>query len=171
MSDAERVLNNLHVLSALSHNDKLMSNQDAFDIYQPTSLRGLFRTWYGEGRAQNVQRVRQTVRAGIGFASRALEDANALLATAAPDDAAMRLRIDTTALQHFRMIDALTRACEGLQNLRQTYRDDAALASQLVLLVGEAEDYVRVIRSHSEALRRQTCSWEGPPPYRPLVEG
>ena len=166
MSDAERVLNNLHVLSALSHNDKLMSNQDAFDIYQPTSLRGLFRTWYGEGRAQNVQRVRQTVRSAIGFASRALDDAKALLA-AASEDAAMKMRVDTTALQHFRMLDALGRARTGLGNLRQTYRDDAALASQLTLLICEMEDYLRVIAPHSDDLRQRSGAWreEDPPPY------
>ena len=56
-SEAERTLSNLHVLSALSQNDKLNTNEDVFDIYAPTSLRGMWRTWYGERRGQNVQLV------------------------------------------------------------------------------------------------------------------
>lgn len=183
-ADAERHLSNLRVLAALSHNDKLNTQQDQFDIYSPTSMRGLMRFWYGETRAQNVQRVRQTVRAAISFASKALEDANALddaasnaylpsyrqaedaeggagamplaLATSTSPSSAtdvMRLRIDTMALQHFRMLDALHKASRGLSNLLQTYREDAALASQISLLIEEIRDFQRVIEPHSEALR------------------
>ena len=82
-SDAERALRNLHVISAVSHNDKLQTNADVFDIYTPTSLRSVARTWYGEGRSQNIQRVRQTVRSGIHFASKSLEDAHTLTGTRA----------------------------------------------------------------------------------------
>lgn len=181
-ADAERTLNNLRILSALSHNDKLNTLQDQFDIYSPTSMRGLLRFWYGENRAQNVQRVRQTVRAGIAFASRSLEDANAmdeaatsssspptyreaevaersapstaLVSAPAPMDV-MRLRIDTVALHHFRMLSALGGAASGLSNLLQTYRDDAASASQISLLIEEIGDFQRVIRPHSDTLRRR----------------
>lgn len=150
MADEERTLNNLCVLSALSHNDKLCTIEDTFDIYAPTSFRGLWRMWYGERRGQNVQRVRQTVRAAIAFAQKSLEEATALRDAASSDT--MRLRIDTIVLQHVRMVDALSRACGGLRNLLQTYRDDAALASQVTLLVQEIEDFVRVIGPHSEQI-------------------
>lgn len=195
-SDAERTLNNLHVLGALSHNDKLMTNEDHFDIYAPTSLRGLLRMWYGERRGQNVQRVRNAVRAAIAFAHRSLEDATALLEAASTTSAcspssvpspapprhhivhvsgapppspslsscssgtvsmldapSMRLRIDTISLQHVRMVEALGRARSGLANLLQTYRDDAALASQITLLTEEIEDFLRVMGPHTSSLR------------------
>ena len=169
-TDAERTLNNLHILAALSHNDKLMTNLDSFDIYTPTTFRSMMRTWYGESRGQNVNRVRTTVRAAIAFASKALEDAHALdpatpgipppgsVSTNASSSSsvgyeALRLRVDTMALQHFRMTDALRRACYGLNNLLQTYREDAALASQIVLLMREVDDFLRVIAPHSESLR------------------
>ena len=152
-SDEERTLNNLHVIGALSHNDKLCTADDGFDIYAPTSLRGLWRMWYGERRGQNVQRVRQTVRAGIAFAQRSLEEVHALGERhAAAHTEALRLRVDTMALQHRRMVDALRRAGAGLQNLLQTYRDDAALHSQIELLIAEMDDFARVIAPHTEAL-------------------
>ena len=156
-SDAERTVSNLFVLSALSHNDKLLTNGETFAIYAPTTMRALVRTFYGERREQNIARVRQTVHSAIRYASKSLEEANAMHDAHGADapPSALRLRIETTALQHFRMLDALQRSCTGLRNLTQTYRDDAALASQISLLVGEVSDFTRVIGPHSEALRRR----------------
>ena len=156
-ADAERTLNNLCILAAISHNDKLCTMEDSFDIYAPTSLRGLWRMWYGERRGQNVQRVRQTVRAAIDFAQKSLEEVNALR-DAAPNTSqittdVMRLRIDTMTLQHLRMVGALERSCGGLQNLLQTYKGDAALTSQLTLLIQEIRDFANMIRPHSNGLR------------------
>ena len=156
-SEEERTLNNLHVIGALSHNDKLCTAEDVFDIYAPTSMRGLLRMWYGERRGQNVQRVRQTVRAGIGFAQRSLEEVQALGDTGET----MRLRVDTMALQHLRMMEGLRRASGGMQNLLQTYREDAALYSQISLLIAEMEDFGRVLTPHTESLRER-CA-----PYTP----
>lgn len=158
--DAERTLHNLHILGALSHNDKLMTNDDRFDIYQPTSFRGMMRAVYGERRLQNVQRVRQTVSAGIAFATKALEEANTMLEPASaskhpPAPCSLPLRIETIALEHFRMMAALHRARDGLTNLLQTYRDDAALASQITLLTDELDDMRRILLPHSDLLRQR----------------
>ena len=147
-SDEERTLGNLCVLAAVSHNDKLCTLEDAFTIYAPTTMRGLVRMWYGERREANVQRVRQAVRSGIGFAQQSLEEVNALREAADT----MRLRIDTTTLRHLRMVEALRRACTGMRNMLQTYKDDAALASQITLLVQEVEDFVQIIVTHGEHL-------------------
>ena len=163
-SDAERTLSNLHVLGALSHNDKLLTNDDVFDIYQPTALRGLLRFWYGERRAQNAMHIRHHVHAAMGYCRQSLEDADALgdAINAAQAPESMRIRMDTAAMQHFRMLDALLRACNGLRNLLQTYRDDAAFSSQLALVVAEVEDFVRIISSHSAELRRRCVAFAVP---------
>ena len=83
-SDAERTLNNLHVLAALSQNDKLLTNEDAFDIHAPTTLRAISRYWYRERRSSNIQRVRICVRAAMEFVSKSLDDANALVPSLVP---------------------------------------------------------------------------------------
>lgn len=158
-TEAERTLNNLHVLAALSHNDKLLTNDDAFGIYAPTSLRGLFRMWYGEHRVQNVVRVRQTVRAATAFAAKSLDDVQAL--GKGEGSAHLRLRIDTLVVQHLRMCEALRGAKNGLDNLTQTYRGDAALTSQLQLLCREVDDFLEVMAPHSDALRPPHSSSDG----------
>jgi hypothetical protein len=167
-SEAERTLNNLHVLAALSHNDKLMSNEENFDIYTPTTFRGLFRTWYGEKRGQNVQRIRNTVRSAISFASRSLDETNVLLqqdfsphGVVPSPESMMQLRVDTMALQHVRMVDALCSSRVGLLNLLQTYRDDAALASQITLIAQEITDFMSVIGPYSRPLRER-CGVRSP---------
>lgn len=169
MSDSERTLKNLHVLGALSHNDKLLTNDDLFDIYSPTSLRGLLRMWYGERRSQNIQRVRHTVRAGIDCARVLLEDANTIRLTSSEKQ---RIKFDTIVAQHERMCDGLAKARTGLSNLLLTYREDAALTSQIQLLMSEIEDFGKVIRPHSVRLQGaspvsstvSTCG--SPPPAR-----
>jgi hypothetical protein len=168
-ADAERTLNNLHILGALSQNDKLLTNEDSFDIHSPTTLRAVWRFWLGERRGVNVQRVKICIRNAMSFASSSLDEATDLLASpASPTDSqdgredsipdSMRLRVDTTVMQHVRMMNALGLASKGLTNLLQTYRDDPALASQIQLVVHEIDDFTTVIEPHSASLRRRCAS-------------
>ena len=156
-TDAERTLGNLHVLGALSHNDKLMTNDDVFDIYAPTSLRGLIRTFYGERRATNITRVKQTVRAGCAFAGGAHDDAMALLRSFGDGDGdeRLRLRFDRQAVHHLRMCEALTRAKAGLAHLVLTYRDDSASTAAVCLLMTEIDDFFCVMEPHTRRVREE----------------
>ena len=69
------------------------------------------------------------------------------------------------------MVEALRRACTGMRNLMQTCKDDAALASQIRVLVQEVEDFVQVIATHGEHLAmsspRPDASSSYPSPYPP----
>lgn len=156
-ADAERTLTNLNVIAVVSQNDKLMTNEDQFDIYTPTSLRGLVRAWYGERRNQNMQRVRTTVRAAMTFASAYLDDAASLSGEAAHNEG-VRIRMETCVLYHIRMCDALKRCTTGLTNMQQTYRDDAATASQLSNLAVEINDYLQVIQPYYRNVRERRSS-------------
>ena len=159
--DAERTLNNLHVLAALSPYDKLITNNDAFDIHGPTRLREVYRTWQGERRHQNMTRVRQTVRSAITYVNKSLDDANALLSSSQSQlGETMTLRVDTIIVQHIRMCQGLQKSCAGLTSLLQTYRDDAMLMSQIQLTITEIGDFLRIISPHTERLRR-TLTDEG----------
>lgn len=167
-AEAERILGNLHVLGAVSHNDKLMTNEDAFDIYTPTTLRGLMRSWYGERRGQNVARIRSTVRGAIEFSQRTLTDVRSYGMSTRGDDVDVNtLRRETMELQFRRMIDGLRRAREGLGNLTQTYRDDAALSSQILLINEEISDFLLVMSRHSGCESTPPRAPEACPPPSP----
>ena len=153
--DAERTLHNLHVLSAVSPYDKLITSGDAFDIHGPTRLREVYRTWSGERRSHNMTRVRQTVRAAVAYVNKSLDDANALLTSTSGTEESMKLRVDTIVVQHVRMCEGLKHSCIGLKNLLQTYRDDAMLVSQLQLTVTEITDFLHLIYKHNEKIRQQ----------------
>lgn len=148
-TDTERTLQNLCVLGALSHNDKLMTGEGTFNIYAPTPMRGAVRKWYGENRAHNLERIGATVRAGLQYALARDEEP-----FARNDSAAGRARV----MRRKRMVLALTRASRGLTNLMETYRDDAATLSQLSLLVQEVNDSSAVAM---EFLEGSSC--ESPP--------
>lgn len=152
-TEAERALSNLHVLAALSHNDKLLTNDDHFDIYYPTTWRAIMRTLYGERRTHNVQRVRNTVRLGIDAARRSLDDAHALGNLREGCDPQLLLRRDGIVLQHLRMVDALTMARGGLRNLMRTYQEDAAHTSQIRLVIEEIDAFCTIIAKHTSQLR------------------
>jgi hypothetical protein len=150
--DEECAVANLHIIAALSHNDKLQTRDDRFDIYAPTTLRGLFRTWSGENRMQNVERVQQTVRVATTCAERLLEEAQQThIDTGRP-----RLRIHAAAVRHVRVCEALAGSRRGLHNLVQTYRDDPALSSRLLRVVTEIDDFLLVLAPHTQEMRTAT---------------
>ena len=147
------MLRNLYTLASLMQNDKLMTQDYSFNIYTPTALRGLVRKWYGEGREQNVEHIRQTVHQGISLATTRLREADDLRRAAA---AAGRRRAVSggdvaagaaTSLRARRLLEALHHSKKGMRNLMTTYRDDAALYSQFSLLIQEIEDFGTVVSS------------------------
>ena len=161
---AELTLKNLHVIAALSQNDKLNTNEDSFDIYVPTTLRGLVRTWYREGRGHNVERVRSTVRAGVGYVTRSLEEMRTF---PEGDDVSMQLRRDTCASNQERMFAALLASRHGTRNLMQTYREDAALTAQLRLLIEEIDAFERVVMRSKTAPARSIAAGGSAPQAAP----
>ena len=166
-SEVERILGNLHVLGAISHNDKLMTNEDAFDIYIPTTFRGVVRSWYGERRGQNVARIRSTVRGAVEFSQRTLTDIRAYTTHSSEDVDVNVLRRETMELQFKRMLDGLRRARGGLGNLIQTYRDDAALSSQIRLINEEIDDFLEVMSRHASYAVSDRPSHRQSPPESP----
>ena len=152
-ADAEITLRNLHVISALSQNDKLITNDDYFDVYTPTTLRSLYRSWYKERRQSNILRLRQTVRNGIAFVKRTSEDINALIES---KSVSLQMQIDIILAQHLRMRDALHKACTGLRNMMLTYREDANIVSQLSLILDEITDFNVLMEPRTESLKKKT---------------
>lgn len=149
-AEVEKVMSNLHVVGSLSANDKLLTNDEWFDIHTPTSWRALYRVWTGESRATNIARVRSCVRNGISFVSSSFED---VATPRGGETDVTRFRLDAKAMLHFRMVTALTRASAGLVVLGETYRSDPGLKSQVTLLIEEVEDFLQLVTPHSQRLR------------------
>lgn len=139
----ENTLHNLFVLAAISHNDKLATNGERFGINPPTTTRGAMRMWYGERRETNIQRVQQCIRSARAHASRALEEAECLERCSEPTSS-IEVHIRSLRLQHDRFVEAVARSRVGVSNLLATYRDDAAHASQIALVLQEIDDYLTV---------------------------
>lgn len=147
--ETERVFHNLCVVAAVSQNDKLMTNEEDFQIYAPTSVRGAVRTWYGETRTRNVRRIGTTLTSAKEAIRLALENTEELIERPAGEGAissARRIRLDTEVAKTIRMAETLSRSVEGVQNMAFTYREDAGLTSQLDALVLDAQDFTKIVR-------------------------
>lgn len=138
-SDAELTLSNLKILGRLSHNDKLITSESIFDIHPPSTWRAIYRSFYGERRGMNIQRVKFVVRSGKMYITSL---GNAIQSM--PDTDASRSHIQSHLLHHSRFIDGMKSAQNGIRNLVVTYGEDAASKTQLSTLVDEIDDFLRV---------------------------
>jgi hypothetical protein len=114
---SERTLANLIVIGTLSDNDKLRTASDLFYIYQPTTLRAIFRSMYGENRASDLSRIKEVVTSGLELAARYQGRAK------------------------MRMCQGLWMARAGLMRLRQTYQHDATTVAQIQMLIANVDDF------------------------------
>jgi hypothetical protein len=152
-TDAAQTLNDLHVIAVISHNDKLITNGVGFDIYTPTTLRGLVRFLYGEGRAENVTRVRRTVESAVVVCQQSVANLSHIVFNESIHDPLCGMHTRTTAMNYVRMVDALCRSQYGLRNLMQTYRDDVAIVAQIHLIVQDVSDFLSLMDPHTARLQ------------------
>lgn len=135
-ADAERTLRNLSVLARLKQNDKLMTLADTFVITPPTVTRELWRRWYGEARAYNLERVYEVLKAAMAF-----------LVSQKEQNAELPFGVQRERLTraYDRMIAALDASRKGLANLKDTYYDDTTFQVRLQLMMQEVDDFLASI--------------------------
>ena len=142
--DNEKTLRNLGVISALTQNDKINTKDDYFTVYNPTSLRGITRFFYGEARDHNIQRIQTCVRDAKNYISSTLHEIHII------DDSESSLmkqfKTSTQQQNCFRMINALKDADNGLKALQITYKDDPTCLAQLDMLNNEILDFLSTTR-------------------------
>ena len=149
----DTIMNNLGVIGSILQNDKLMTNSENFDLYVPTTVRGAIRKWYGESRADNVRHIRHVVSSGMQIAKSCLDEALSFHDMPLQVQRTISYQVDALALRHFRVCDALNRCVTGLQNLMQTYRDDANTCSNLRCIHDDILNFLTLVRPLSERLR------------------
>ena len=138
-SESERILRNLTVVGLINQNDKLSTNATEFSLYEPTSLRGMFRLYYGETRIQNVIHIQSTVRSAKTFIEQIITNYKE------EHERFASIYLSRTQLQCCkRMYEALVASKSGLSNLKQTYKDDASIMTKLQTLIHEIDDFVEV---------------------------
>ena len=154
--DPVRIMNNLRLIALLSPFDKLLTNNDRFDIHAPSRLRELYRTWQGESRSNNIIRVRQTVHSAFLHINKSVD------AFRCSEGSPTAHHMHRTAMQHVRMCHSLSSACTGLKNLGKTYKEDATISSQIENCIVDVRDFLVLIHPETEKLKRMV-SPEHPP--------
>lgn len=133
--DFDMLMDNLSVIGSLSVNDKINTLNDQFCISPPSTYRNLYRLMLGESRAHNMRRIKACVdgtklhilwlynaRARRPMRERQLDVMSAL---AVSDEDSALLRVNTR----------IRECLNGLENLRQTYRDDMTVFVHLTNLM------------------------------------
>tara|TARA_B110000046_G_C12922532_1_gene367803 strand:- start:340 stop:867 length:528 start_codon:yes stop_codon:yes gene_type:complete len=138
MSDIEKTLRNLGVLAAVKQNDKLLTEGAFFSIYVPTTLRSVFRTMYRESREQNMDRVYSCIGAAIAFVTSVVADTG----DAHTQSIQWKLYLSSQTKFCKRVLEALRNAVFGLDNLIQTYHDDAAFVVKIENIKSDITDFL-----------------------------
>ena len=158
----EQTFQDLMVLAAIEQDDKLCTLGNAFDIHPPSTTRAMWRRWMGERREDNAARMRTVIYSGFEFVHKSRDDVTSFLQMPS-----MHLKASTVALQNQRMMEALRNSIRGLQNLSQTYRDDALFSAKLHNLMQEIEEFQLVMRPMTDEIYpigSQTLAESRPPP-------
>ena len=144
-ADIDKVLRNLGVVAALKQNDKLSTEGEFFTIYVPTAMRSVMRMLYRESREQNLVRCADCIRNAKTFVANTISEHGASSDTVPNNTSGtvqMRLHRHMQVQLCARVLNALSEATAGLDNLTQTYADDAAMLVQLRQLKSEVTDFL-----------------------------
>lgn len=146
--ETERTLRNINVISSVRQNDKLLTQQDIFIVYEPTSLRGLLRMlYYRENREQNVTKIQCTIREAKRYVESVLSCTKSHTRT---EESFSTVLQQTTQTQTCcRMIEALSNCDKGLHNMEETYRDDSSISVKIKMLRDEIKDFLNATREYS----------------------
>ena len=163
--DIDRVLRNLGVVASLKQNDKLQTEGEFFAIYVPTAMRGFVRLLTRETREINITRTTECIRAAKTFVTSTMAEHSDGMEVCTT----LTMKINWTSQVQIcsRVLKTLGDVNGGLENLCQTYRDDAALVCRIGNLQDEVKDFVantRMIGQTSPVLRpiQQSASYVPP---------
>ena len=138
-TETEKALKNLSILASLSQNDKLNTNEDIYTIYIPTSVRGMVRFWYSEKRSSNIVKIHETVRTATKFVRQIITEC---------ENENFNYQKELKLQQCKRMVQSIIKSTKGLENLKQTYRDDHAITVNIQLIIDEIEDFITLINKN-----------------------
>lgn len=152
MADVEKLLRNLGVLAALKQNDKLLTEGEFFAIYMPTAMRSLYRMYYRESREQNMGRVADCIRNAKVFVTSTMSEQGTSVESDTNETVAMRMHRLSLIRLCSRVLAALSESIIGLDNLQQTYFDDAALLVKIKQMKTDILDFLESATAVGESL-------------------
>ena len=143
-ADMDKTLRNLGVIAALKQNDKLMTEGEFFTVYVPTAVRSLWRTYYRESRETNMARVAECVRRAKSFVTNTISEHGSTETDFSQQNDTVQMKFHRHSQVQLctRVLTALSEATVGLDNLQQTYADDAALLVRLRQIKSEVTDFL-----------------------------
>ena len=128
MGEAHRLIQNLKTIGALEFDQKLYTSSDEFSICPVSSYQRFLRTYYGENRHMNLDKIRQTLHNSKNEAI-----------------IIMKLSPDISWEQNCileSLLASLESLMKGITNLMETYRDDIAYKNKLSVTLEDASNFL-----------------------------
>lgn len=163
----EHTLRNIEVIGSLAQNDKLITSEGRFLVYEPTAMRGLLRMlYYRENREGNVAHIQSTIKDAKQFIEMTFVRTENF-SRAEEGSFSVRLQHETQQQTCRRIHEALMRSVQGLEALKLTYRDDASIKAKLVMLINEVRDFDTCTKrsgfvTHNHAAGEGACDGDAP---------
>ncbi len=128
MGETHRLIQNLKTIGALELDQKLYTSSDEFSISHVSSYQKFLRTYYGENRQTNLDKIRQTLHNSKNEAI--------LIMKLSPD----------ISWEHKCTLESLLASLEslmkGITNLMETYRDDIAYKNKLSVTLEDTSNFL-----------------------------
>lgn len=135
-TEIEIMLRNTNVVASVMPNDKLNTECPLFSVYVPTSTRGIWRLWCGEQREGNISKVQCCVRQATAFIQSTMQTQ----VVSSTFNGRIKAAIDIQQCR--RVMESLKGAIVGLDNLKQTYRDDVSIVAKINMIQNEIVDFL-----------------------------
>jgi len=146
MTDFKKVLLNLSVIGRMTENDKLNTSSPQFVIHQPTTLRSVYRYWYGESRDLCIQNVSACIHSAKKHIEFLMDDEpRVTICDDTPFSAVMQVVVRNNNLNH--MMIALEESLNGLEKMEISYRGDAGTVAKLNLLQLDAKNFLHATKA------------------------
>ena len=145
MTDFKKVLLNLSVIGRMTENDKLNTSSPQFAIHQPTTLRSVYRYWYGESRDLCIQNVSACIHSAKKHIEFLMDDEPITICDDTSFSAVMQVVGRNNNLNH--MMVALEESLNGLEKMEISYRGDAGTVAKLNILQWDAKNFLHATKA------------------------
>lgn len=145
--ETERILRNLGLLARLQANEKLLTQGTFFELHSPGWRQPIARVWFRENRQYNMTCITECIRLAKTEITNILSDhteggdPGQRRATTVASEVMVQEAMHTCS----RIAKALLASVAGLQSLKLTYADDAALLVQIDNICVDIDNFVHSI--------------------------
>ncbi len=146
------ILSDLNVIASISEGDTITTSGGKIQVIQHDGA-GATRLWRGETRDTTLQIIKKKISYATEYSSAIMES---IYLHKLEELDSLQISLFNKRYMCLKNIrDSLTRANEGIQKLRKTYRSDSSTDGNIKALIGEVGFHINVLEQKINELDKQ----------------